>query len=220
MPTNLYFDHYQNRTEQNLIEDLTIEAIKMYGVDVIYMPRDTISRDDIFGEDIVTKFNDNYMIEMYLETVDGFGGDGDFLAKFGLQIKDTATFVLSKRRFQETIFGKQRPLEGDLIYFPLTNSIFEINHVEHENPFYQIGKLHSYSLSCELFTFSHEDFETGRTDIDRVATDNSPELLDAMGDSGDIDIEAADVLDPNASSSSKKDLSNPLFDETNPFGDF
>ena len=83
MPVNFYFDHYQNRTEQTLIEDLTIEAIKMYGVDVVYLPRDTISIDDIFGEDIVTKFKDNFMIEMYLETVDGFGGDGDFLAKFG-----------------------------------------------------------------------------------------------------------------------------------------
>ena len=171
------------------------------------------------SEDIVTKFKDNFMIEMYLETVDGFCGDGDFLAKFGLQIKDTATFILSKRRFEETILGKVRPVEGDLLYFPLTNSIFEVNHVEHENPFYQIGKLHSYSLTCELFTFSHEDFETGRKDIDRIATDNDPDLLVGMGDAGDIDIEAEDVLDPNASSTTATDP-NPLFDETNPFGDF
>lgn len=218
MPVNFFFDNYQNRIEQALIEDLTIEAIKIYGVDVIYMPRDSISRDDIFGEDIVTKFKDNYMIEMYLETVDGFGGDGDFLAKFGMQIKDTATFVVSRRRFEETIFGKVRPMEGDLLFFPLTNTIFEINFVEHENPFYQIGKLHSYKLTCELFTFSHEDFETGRTDIDRITTDNEPDVLVAMGDADTIDIEKADVLDPNATRTVATS-DNPLFDETNPFGD-
>jgi hypothetical protein len=159
------------------------------------------------------------MLEMYLETVDGFGGDGDFLAKFGMQIKDTATFVVSKRRFEETIHGKVRPLEGDLMFFPLTNTIFEINYVEHENPFYQIGKLHSYKLTCELFTFSHEDFETGRDDIDRIADDNDPDLLVAMGDADDIDIEKADVLDPNGTKENKTNFDNPLFDETNPFGD-
>ena len=127
MATNFYLDHYQNKSEQNLIEDLTIEAIKFHGMDVIYLPRETFERDNIFGEDIRTLFSNKYLIEMYFETVDGFEGDGNFLSNFGMQIKDTASLVVSKRRFQEIVWDNLRPMEGDLIYCPLANAIFEIN---------------------------------------------------------------------------------------------
>lgn len=221
MATNFYFDHFQNRTEQNLIEDLTIEAIKMYGVDMIYMPRDTIERDDIFGEDIISKFDANYMLEMYVETVDGFEGGQDVLAKFGLQIVDQATFVVSKRRFEETVFGKVRPMEGDLIYFPLSNSIFEVNHVEHENPFYQLGKLHTYKLTVELFTYSHEKFDTGFDEIDRVNDDRDAGSEVERGDNIDIQIEADEVLDKSPRDTEYPNTSHDHgFNPDNPFGEF
>ncbi len=221
MATNFYFDHYQNKGEQHLIEDLTIESIKMYGVDMIYMPRETIERDDIFGEDIITKFDANYMVEMYVETVDGFEGGQDVLSKFGLQIVDQATFILAKRRFEETVHNQVRPMEGDLIYFPLSNSIFEVNHVEHENPFYQLGKLHTYKLTVELFTHSHEDFDTGHKQIDRVSDDHSSTEEIYRGDNIEIQLEADEFIDKNDTGDSSYPSSSDDhgFNPSNPFGD-
>jgi len=173
MAVNHYLNLYKNKPEQQLIENLTIEAIKFYGMDLQYIPRETLERDPIFGEDVRTQFTSNYLIEMYLETVDGWGGDGNMLANFGMTIKDTATLVLSKRRFQETIPEKVRPLEGDLIFIPMSNSLLEINFVEHENPFYQLGKVFTYKLTVENFTYSHENFDTGQASIDRINSDFS-----------------------------------------------
>jgi len=172
---------------------------------VVYIPRTSVSRDEILGEDTIAKFENQYIIEMYLETVDGFEGQGDLLAKFGLQIKDTADFVVSKKRFREVMVGMQRPLEGDLLYFPLSRSIFEINFVEHENPFYNLGKLHTFKLSCELFTYNNEEFNTGSVDIDRVETDHSNESLITINDNEQIETESNDIFD---------------FDEDSPFGEF
>lgn len=206
MAVNLYFDHNYNNSEKNLIEDLTVEAIKMHGIDVVYIPRTSISRDEILGEDILARFEQQYMVEMYLDSVDGFEGQGDLMAKFGLQIKDTASFVVSKRRFEEVMVGIIRPLEGDLIYYPLSRGLFEINFVEHENPFYNLGKLHTYKLSCELFTYNNEEFDTGHVDIDRVETDHSNEAILNINDNELIETEATDdVMD---------------YDESNPFGNF
>lgn len=220
MATNFYMDHFQNRTEQTLIEDLTIESIKMYGVDMIYMPRDIIERDEIFGEDIITKFDSKYMLEMYVETVDGFEGGQDVLAKFGLQIVDQATFILAKRRFEETVTDQKRPMEGDLIYFPLSNSIFEINHVEHENPFYQLGKLHTYKLTVELFTYSHEQFDTGVDNIDSVSTDHFHDVEIERADNTAIQDEADASFDKTESSNYPNVADDSLFNSNDPFGGF
>ena len=220
MATNHYFDQYTQQPEQRLIEDLTIEAIKMYGHDVIYMPRETLERDDIFGEDIRSLFSDNYMIEMYIETVDGFTGGPAVLAKFGMQLVDQAELVVSKKRFEETIWDKVRPMEGDLIWLPMSNSIFEINFVEHENPFYQLGKLHSYKLTVELFTHSHEEFDTGKKSIDRISTDYSQESELDKFDNYEIDDEKQDVVDQfGASEKIHIQTETSDFDEGNPFGD-
>jgi hypothetical protein len=194
MATNFYIDNYQNKSEQHLIEDLTIESIKFYGHDVYYLPRTTLERDGVFGEDIRTLFKDDYLIEMYIESVDGFEGEGNILAKFGMQIKDTATLVVSKKRFQETVWNQTRPVEGDLIYFPLSNSILEINFVEHENPFYQIGKLYTYKLTCELFTYSHEDFETGKPHIDKISNVYTEENIIDTADNKDIENEGDPLI--------------------------
>ena len=172
MARNPYFKDHSG--EQNIVEDLTVEMIKTMGRDMIYIPRTLVDVDTIFGEDDISKFDDGYEVEMYIQSVDGFEGEGDILTKYGLQIKDRVELVLARKRFDQAIGQYEnttRPKEGDLIYFPLSNTLFEINFVEHENPFYQLGKLYTYRLSCEVFTYSGEEIDTGFTDVDKVESD-------------------------------------------------
>lgn len=180
MPTtNFYFNNYQNSMEQNLIEDLIIESIKIYGIEAYYMPRTLIKQDNLFGEDVLSKFEDAHPLEMYIKSVDGFDGDGDFLSKFGLEIRDEVTLTISRRRFGEEIASYEtteeiaRPSEGDLIYLPLNNKVFEVKFVEHEAVFYQMGSLQTFDLRCELFEYSHEVIDTGIADIDQIEDDFS-----------------------------------------------
>lgn len=159
--------HNQNyKPEQNLVEDLTIEAIKIHGMEMYYIPRDLVKRDDLFGESRYSRFVDFKMIEMYMDTTQAFEG-GDTFTKFGFEVRDSVKFTVSRKRFtRET--GMQRPLEGDLLFLPLNRGLFEIKFVEHENPFYQLGKLFSYQLTCELFQYSEEEFNTGVEEIDAI----------------------------------------------------
>lgn len=179
MTTSLYFNNFNQSREQQLREDLIIESIKIYGIDVQYMPRTLVKEDNLFGEDTLSTFDDAYTLEMYIKSVDGFDGDGDFLSKFNLEIRDEVTLVVSKRRFSEEIVdndtapvnedpGAARPAEGDLIYFPLNGKIFEVKFVEHEDIFYPLGALQTYELRCELFEYSHEEFNTGLDIIDDI----------------------------------------------------
>ena len=174
MAKNSFFKHTNN--EQKVVEDLTIESIQIHGQDMVYIPRTLVNKDELFGEDSISKFESGTEIEMYIESVDGFEGDGDFISKFGLEIRDSMSLVVSKKRFEQEL-AMTRPKEGDLIYFPLTNGLFEIKFVEHENPFYQLGKLYTYKLSCELFQYSQEDIETGWTDVDTVESDHQAYAL-------------------------------------------
>jgi hypothetical protein len=169
MARNPYFKDYAG--EQDMVEDLTIEMIQTMGRDMVYIPRTLVDEDKLFGEDTTSKFDDGYEIEMYIQSVDGFEGEGDVLAKFGIQIKDRMELVVSRKRFDEAVGSYEnitRPKEGDLIFFPLSNTVFEINFVEHENPFYSLGKLFTYKLSCEVFTYSQEVIDTGYSEIDKV----------------------------------------------------
>ena len=172
MATNVYFSP-KVKTEQNLYEDLVIESLKMFGQDVIYIPRQLISRDEIMNEDY-SKFTDAYTIEMYIETSEGFAGEGDLLGKFGVEIRDQATFVVSRKRWENLVgfynnsINDARPSEGDLIFLPLSNSLFEIRFVEHEQPFYQLSNLPTYKLECELFEYSNEELETGIREVDAM----------------------------------------------------
>ena len=164
--------------ENNLIDELTIESIQIYGHDMVYIPRVTVDRDNLFGEDILSKFTEANTIEMYIDTVDGFQGEGDFISKFGLEIRDSIDLVVSKKRFEEVLGHDEnitRPREGDLIYFPFSKGLFEIKFVEHENPFYQLGRLYVYKLSCELFVYSQEEIDTGYDAID-VLEDNKKQF--------------------------------------------
>ena len=162
------------RSEQNLYEDIVIEALKMYGQDVYYLPRDIVNEDTIFGDDVPSRFNSSYKIEMYIENIEGFDGEGDLFTRFGVEIRDEATFVVSRRRWDQQVdrydneISVRRPKEGDLIYLSLSNSLFEILHVEHEQPFYQLSNLPVYKMRCQLFEYSSEDLDTGIATIDDI----------------------------------------------------
>ena len=165
MATNVHFSQAV-QTEQNLIEDLVVESLRMYGHNVYYLPRKIINEDTILGDAANSSFEDAYEVEMYLEGVEGFEGEGDLYSKFGIEIRDTANFVISRRSWERfvsldiNLATGLRPNEGDLIYFPLSKSLFEIKFVEHENPFYQLGKLFVFKMTCDLFEYSGEVFDT------------------------------------------------------------
>ena len=173
---NLYFSD-KVRSEQNLYEDIIIESLKIYGQDVYYLPRDLVGEDRVFGHDVPSRFNSSHKIEMYIENAEGFEGEGDLFTKFGVEIRDEATFVVSRRRWEQTVkrydneISGDRPREGDLIYLPLSNSIFQINHVEHEQPFYQLSNLPTFKLRAQLFEYNDEDLDTGVAVIDDIERD-------------------------------------------------
>ena len=173
MATNPYFNHYgKNTADQRLAENLMIESIKTYGIDIYYCPRTLVKEDLLLGEDALSEYNSSHTIEMYIKTVDGFEGEGDFVAKFGLQINDQITFTVARRRWAELgLVGDGRdlaPKEGDIIYFPLTNALFQVLFVEDESVFYQTGGLQVFDLVCEMFTYSDQKLNTGIEAIDKI----------------------------------------------------
>ena len=171
MPRNVYFSQAV-KSEQNLYEDLIIESLGIYGQDVYYIPRTLVNRDNVLNEDPASTFDDAYLLEMYIENTEGFEGAGDLYSKFGLEIRDDATFIVSRRRWETRvgIFDDNiidpRPQEGDLIFLPMTNSFFEISYVEDDSPFYQLSNLPVYRMQCTLFEYNDEDFDTGITAVD------------------------------------------------------
>lgn len=154
------------------MEDIIIESIQIYGQDFVYVPRTLVAKDEILGEDRLSEFKNTFSIEMYLENADGFEGQGAFLQKFGLFMEQSATLTVSRRRWEQLVgrYGQgilsNRPAEGDLLYFPLTGGLFEIKFVQHQDPFYQIGRLQVYKLQVELFQYASEHIDTGDAAID------------------------------------------------------
>jgi hypothetical protein len=175
MATSRHFRH-NVRSEQNLYEDLIVESLKFYGQDVYYLPREVVSRDMVFNDEELSRFDNAYSVEVYIENVEGFDGDGDLFQKFGVEIRDAVTLVLARRRWNNEIRKYQssedtkyyRPREGDLIHLPLSGSTFEISKVEDENPFYQLGQLPVFRMRCELFEFTNARFDTGVQEIDDI----------------------------------------------------
>jgi len=173
MATNLYFSQ-KVRSEQHLYEDIVIESLKMYGQDVFYLPRDIVNEDTILGDDVVSSFNSSHVIEMYIENTEGFEGEGDLFTRFGVEIRDEATFIVARKRWEQIIqrydneITSTRPSEGDLIYLPMSKSLFQISHVEHEQPFYQLSNLPVYKMRCQLFEYAGEDLDTGIDTIDDI----------------------------------------------------
>lgn len=187
MSTNFYFNNFpaeQITSEQLLVEDLVIEAMQIHGMDVFYLPRELRSGsefDFLYGEDTVKSYTKAYNLEMYLENVTGMDGEGVIMSKFGLEIRDEVTLLVSRRRFKYTTAASNlfRPREGDLIYVPLVQNFFEITYVEHEADqamFYTLGRgrgnnVYVYALKCKQFVFSEEYIHTGVEEIDEQIRD-------------------------------------------------
>jgi hypothetical protein len=221
---NQYFNNFNYGREQDIVEDLTIECLKIYGYNVKYIPSVFVREDPLFGEDTLRKFDDAVDLEMYIKNVEGFEGEGDFLSKFNLEIRDQITLTVARKRFDQAKSEKlttevgyniltedadtnapsrqylstayagdsiqleegglegysittNRPTEGDLIYFPLVKKLFEIKFVEHEQVFYQTGRLQTYDIRCELFEYSSEVIDTGISDIDGIEDRYSTDIL-------------------------------------------
>lgn len=169
MTTNFFFNNYTNSQEQLLIEDLVVESIRMYGQDMYYMPRALKAKDEIYGEDPSSEYKAFYNVELYIKNVEGFEGEGEFLSKFNLEIRDKITFTIAKKVYDNEIAAVEattRPQEGDLIYFPINQKLYQVKFVEHEAIFYQLGSIQTYDLQCELFEYSGELLQTGLYEVD------------------------------------------------------
>lgn len=224
---------------QRLIEDLTVQSIQINGMETYYLPRTLVEGeiDPIFTEDALAKYDNAYRLEMYLDNAMGFEGDGGVLSKFGIQINDSCTFVVARRRWEAEV-GRTgstrlpRPIEGDIVYLPLTKSYFEIKKVEAHNPFYQLGKLFVYRLECELFQFSHERIDTGVTEIDSLSdlfngaeeahfifTESGDQIVNEDGTGILLDY-TIDEIDPGAQNEEFNKADGVIdFSEHNPFGE-
>ena len=199
MATNSFFT--QGTTgEQDLVGSLVTEQIKMFGKDVYYIPRTLVDRDSVFEEDSLSAFNGAYLIEAYIEDATGFRGDGDMFSKFGVRISDQVTFIISRERFTAAVddnaqlIVEGRPNEGDLIHLPMANKTFEIQFVEHEVPFYQLGKVHVWGLRCELFEYSDEDFNTGVAEVDALEVNFANAVTINVADGGTGDFVAGEIV--------------------------
>jgi len=239
MATSVFFNNFTSSMEQNLIEDLIIESIKIYGHDVYYIPRILKNKDEIYGEDSVSEYDQSYFIDIYIKDVSGFQGEGDFLSKFNLQIRDQITITIARRTFFDEIGNIEsyaRPREGDLIYLPLNKKIFIIKFVEHEAIFYQLGSLQTFDLVCDLWEYSNERLNTGIPEIDikeqtysfdfsayRMLTENSYVLQDEDGydlvqEQFDFITQVGDSFENNTEIEAEAD--NILdFSEANPFSE-
>jgi len=245
MPTNHYFDT-GTINEQMLYEDLIIEQLRIYGQDVYYLPRKIVNLDTIFGEDPLSSFNSSYLIEMYVDNVEGFEGEKELMTKFGLDIKFEITMVVAKRRWEQFISldanlqESSRPNEGDLVYFPATKTLFEIAFVDEHEPFYQVQNLPTFKLKCRLFEYSSEDLDTGIEEIDNIENDNSLNMLNynvLLEDGGSIILEESlpfgspsylineeyviQTIDERSQNDDFDLLDDTIlnFDEKNPFGE-
>jgi len=197
MPTNTYI-RPNVKSEQMLYEDLIIESLKTYGQDCYYIPRSQIYEDEILNEDY-SRYESSYVIEMYIANTEGFEGEGHLLSKFGIEIRDQATFIVSKLQFEKLVQNESnnidlvRPREGDLVYLPLSNSLFEIKFVEHEKPFYRLADLPTYQLQCELYEYNSEEFNTGIESVDNFEREYASRVV-AQIDGGPFGFEKGESI--------------------------
>lgn len=233
-------------SEQSLVESLQIESIKICGQDVIYIPRSLNKFDRIFGEDVLSSFDSYAEIEMWTQDFSGFSGASEILSKFGMEIQNTASFIVARKRFVETVSPiypdsrnialRNRPCEGDLIYMPNTRSMFEIKFVEDEEPgFYQLNKKYVWTLRCESVNLNNEKFQTGHVEIDTyfgpsmnrlnmaIITESGDRLLTESGgiimsEDYSVDPEYDDLRSFGDNTEIKKEFLDIMnFDEKNPF---
>jgi len=171
MASNIYFNNFNNSQEQELIESLVIESIGVYGYNTYYCPRTIVAKDEIYGEDTLSTYNNAYEFAMYIKSYDSYEGEGTFLSKFNLEIRDQVTFCIARRTFRDQIGANEdisRPREGDLIYSPMMSRMFVIKYVDNTAIFFQMGSLQMWDVVCEMYEYSHESFNTGIPEIDKI----------------------------------------------------
>lgn len=237
MATNFFFNNYGASQEQLLYEDLIIEAIKVYGVDVIYIPRTTVNVDNVFKDPEYSVYSSGIPVEMYIKNVDGFEGDGSFLSKFGIQVRDQIVFTMAQRTFANEISGyilEERPREGDLIWFPFTESLFQIKYTDVKAIFYQLGTLQTYDITCELYEGNSDQFQTGIAAIDNkynkftldminngVLLETGDQLLTEYGFNLLLETESIELIDPQAENDYIEQEADKILDfsEFDPFSE-
>lgn len=184
MATNKYFNMHHQKNEQQLVQQLVEESVKIYGINAVYVPRTQQKIDQVFREDVLAHFNDYHVIEVYIKNMDSFDGDQDIFKKFGLEINNQITFSVSRSSFQK-ILGKEfiRPREGDLIYLPMSTAtgLYEIKFVKEDSVFFNLGEFYIYDLQCELFSPSNEDVNTGIEEIDDLGSREEGHLTITLG---------------------------------------
>jgi len=202
MPTSPYFNQYTHPGQQSLLESLIIQSIKIYGFNMYYLRRTNASFDEIFRESDVNIFESAVIIETYLKSTEGFEGDGQFMSiQLGFEIRDQMTFTIAKKVFETLIDANGRPREGDLIYLPLDKKCYEIKFVNHQAVFYQLGKLNTYDLTCELIEFNGQIFRTGVPEIDSINTlfelDGTEDdvVEDWIDQSSEMQVDTPDLID-------------------------
>lgn len=212
---NFYFNNFNNSAEQNLIEELIIESIGIYGLDVSYIPRTIISYSQEFREQEASVYNEALPVEAYIKNVDGFEGEGEFLSSFGVELREQITFSIANRTFASEVgrvIDRQRPLEGDLIWFGPRKALYTIKYVNVKPVFYQLGALQFYDVVCELFEYSNEVFNTGDPEIDDLynnlltvisgtfdaQTEDGAQLLSEDGDPLTLEEYSLDEISSNA----------------------
>jgi hypothetical protein len=179
MATNPYINAFYNEPEQDLMDDLVMESIKFYGHDCNYIVRDTVEVDEVYGEAPLTEYNRAYMLDFYIRNFDSYEGDGVFLSKFNLEIRDSLTLTVSLKNFKAEIGQAEnlsRPREGDLIHVPMDGRVYVIKFVNKTPVFYQMGKIQFYDLTCEVFEYSNEKFNTGIQAVDNIYRNRSVDI--------------------------------------------
>ena len=206
MATNSFFNFFSDTAEQSLIEDLRVEALRMYSHNMFYIPRTGVNEDVVLNEYEYNSYNSALACEFYIKSSDSFEGQGSFMEKFGVQVKDQLTLEVSKRSFNQFIApttGRVRPMEGDLIWIPMTKALYTVNYTETAIPFYQLGALQTFQINLELYEGTGDVFNTGITELDTKYTNYNNNANDPFDQSLDFATTANNVLD---------------FTETDPFG--
>lgn len=179
--SSFFFNNYMSSQEQQLLNNLVVEATNIHGLDCYYVPRNINNKDKLYYTDDQSSYTNAYMVALYVENVDGFQGDGNLMSKFGLEIRDQIVLSIPITSFNSeigTYTAQTRPNEGDVIFFPFNKKCFQIKYVDKFEMFFMLGKVYTYRLTCELFEYSNETFNTGIADIDAIQTNFSTNILD------------------------------------------
>lgn len=230
MPVNKFFNNFDATNEQQLFDKLVVESIQIFGQDMFYIPRNINNYDALYTADDQSSYTKTFLVDFYTKSVDGFGGDRDFMSKFGVEIRDQIILIVSRTTFEKEVTSVKstiiRPREGDLIYFPLNKKVFMIRFVDPREFFYQFGYMPTYELTCELFEYSNEEFNTGIPEIDIMQPKYSTNILDyTLNTENDESILTEDgdylVIDKyNINNNDPTNINDDIQEESDEFIDF